>query len=115
MSATIFTEAIRTSRNDALCRLKCDGEKSRSMEPDALSQAYEQFRLGRFDVAERHCRTVLERNPDHAEINHLLGAIRFQQGNLEEALTLLKRATVSPGATAEHHTNLGCLLFKLGQ
>jgi SAM-dependent methyltransferase len=85
------------------------------MEPDALSQAYEQFRLGRYDVAERHCRTVLERNPDHADINHLLGAIRFQQGNLEEALALLKRATVSSGATAEHHNNLGCLLFKLGQ
>src|SRR5258706_2945977 len=91
------------------------GASFRSMEPDALSQAYEQFRLGRYDVAERHCRTVLECNPDHAEINHLLGAIRFQQGNLEEALALLKRATVSPGATAEHHTNLGCLLFKLGQ
>ena len=85
------------------------------MEPDALSQAYEQFRLGRYDVAERHCRTVLERNPDHAEINHLLGAIRFQQGNLEEALALLKRATVSPGATAEHHNNLGCVLLELGQ
>jgi len=85
------------------------------MEPDALSQAYEQFRLGRYDVAERHCRTVLERNPDHAEINHLLGAIRFQQGNFEEALALLKRATVSPGATAEQHNNLGCVLLELGQ
>src|SRR5262249_16129785 len=85
------------------------------MEPDAQSQAYEQFRLGRYDVAERHCRTVLERNPDHADINHLLGAIRFQQDKLEEALVFLKRATVSPGATAEHHNNLGCLLIKLGQ
>jgi len=85
------------------------------MEPDALSQAYEQFRLRRYDVAEQHCRTVLERNPDHAEINHLLGAIRFQQGNLEEALGLLKRATASPGATAEHHNNLGCVLLRLGQ
>jgi type II protein arginine methyltransferase len=85
------------------------------METDALSQAFEQFRLGRLDLAARHCRTVLARNPDHAEINHLLGAIRFQEGNLEEALVLLKRATGSPGATAEHHNNLGCVLFKLGQ
>src|SRR6185295_14297983 len=87
----------------------------RSTEPEALSQAYEQFRLGRYDAAAHHCRTVLERNPDHAEINHLLGAIRFQQGNLEEALALLKRASISPGATAEHHNNLGCVLLKLGQ
>src|SRR5215471_3616811 len=85
------------------------------MEPDPLSQAFEQFRLGRYDVAERHCRIVLERNPDHAEINHLLGAIRFRQGNLEDALALLKRATISPGATAEHHNDLGCMLLKLGQ
>jgi tetratricopeptide (TPR) repeat protein len=66
-------------------------------------------------VAEQHCRTVLEHNPEHVEIHHLLGAIRFQQGNLEEALTLLKRVTVSRGATAEHHNSLGCVLFKLGQ
>ena len=51
------------------------------METDALSQAFEQFRLGRLDLAARHCRTVLARNPDHAEINHLLGAIRFQEGD----------------------------------
>src|SRR5882762_5836566 len=85
------------------------------MESDAHSRAYDEFRLGRYDMAERHCRSVLERNPEHGEINHLLGAIRFQQGNLEEALTLLKRATVSPSATAEHHNNLGCVLFKLGR
>src|SRR5215471_13418690 len=90
-------------------------DRFRSMEPDPLSQAFEQFRLGRYDVAERHCRIVLERNPDHAEINHLLGAIRYRQGNLEEALVLLKRATISPGATAEHHNDLGCMLLKLGQ
>jgi type II protein arginine methyltransferase len=66
-------------------------------------------------MAERHCRTVLEHNPDHADIDHLLGAIRFRQGKHEEALTFLKRATVSRAATAEHHNSLGCVLFKLGQ
>ena len=85
------------------------------MELDPLSQAYEQFRLKRYDVAERHCRIILARNPDHAEINHLLGAIRFQEGKLEEALAFLNRAVISPGATAEHHNNLGCLLITLGQ
>ena len=85
------------------------------MQPDPLSQAFEHFHFGRLDEAEETCKALLGRNPDSAEANHLLGAIRFQQGNLEEALALLKRATVSPGATAEHHNNLGCLLFKLGQ
>jgi SAM-dependent methyltransferase len=96
-------------------QLTFDGGETLSTETDPLPQAYEQFRLGRYDLAERHCRIALERNPDNAEIHHLLGAIRFQQGNLEEALALLKRATISPGATAEHHNNLGCALFKLGE
>jgi SAM-dependent methyltransferase len=89
--------------------------KSLSTKTDPLSEAYEQFRLGRYDVAERHCRTVLEHDPDHLEINHLLGAILFQQGSLEEALTLLTRVTVSRAATAEHYNSLGCVLFKLGR
>jgi Tfp pilus assembly protein PilF len=89
--------------------------ESLSNEPDPLSQAYEQFRLGRYDVAERHCRTVLKRSPDHLEINHLLGAILFRQGSHEEALALLQRVTVASGATAEHHNSLGCVLFKLGR
>ena len=85
------------------------------MEYDLLSQAYEQFRLGRYDVAERHCRMVLARDPGHAETNHLLGAIRYHEGKLQEALAFLQRAVVSPGATAEHHNNLGCLLMTVGQ
>ncbi len=85
------------------------------MQSDPLSQAFEHFHYGRLDEAEERCSVLLDRNPDSAEANHLLGAIRFQQGRSEEALALLKRATASPGATAEMHNNLGGVLYKLGQ
>jgi len=47
------------------------------------------------------------RDPEHAEANHLLGAMRFQRGKFEEALAFLKRAAASPRATAEMHNHLG--------
>jgi type II protein arginine methyltransferase len=85
------------------------------MQPDPLSQAYQHFKLGRLDQAEERCRAVLDRDPTHAEANHFLGAIRFQQGKTEEALAFLKRAAASPGATAEMHNHFGAALTKLGR
>jgi tetratricopeptide (TPR) repeat protein len=85
------------------------------MQTDLLSQAYEHFKSGRFDEAETDARELLGRNPDLAEANHLLGALCFQQGRVEESLGFLKRAAASPRATAEQHNNLGAVLSKLGR
>src|SRR5882672_9242855 len=85
------------------------------MQPDPLSQAIEHFRSGRLDEAEERCRVVLGRDPEHAEANHLLGAMRFQRGMNEEALTFLKRAAASPRATAEMHNHLGSAFNMLGR
>src|SRR5207248_1728457 len=85
------------------------------MQPDPLSQAIEHFRSERLDAAEEQCRFVLDRAPEHAEANHLLGAIRFQQGRTEEAATFLKRAAASPRATAEMHNHLGSAFNRLGR
>jgi type II protein arginine methyltransferase len=85
------------------------------MPSDPLSQAIEHFRFGRLKEAEACCRIVLGRDPEHAEANHLLGAMRFQQGMNEEALALLKRAAASPRATAEMHNHLGSAFNRLGR
>jgi hypothetical protein len=85
------------------------------MQQDPLFQAYEDFKFGRFADAEERCTALLARNPDQAEPSHLLGAICFQQGRVEEALVHLKRATASSRATAEMHNNLGAALHKLGR
>jgi hypothetical protein len=82
---------------------------------DPLSQAIEHFRSGHLEESEERCRVVLDRNPGHAEANHLLGAIRFQQGKAEEAVVFLKLAVASPLATAEMHNHLGSAFNKLGR
>ena len=85
------------------------------MPSDPLSQAIEHFRFGRLKEAEACCRVVLGRDPEHAEANHLLGAMRFQRGMNEEALAFLKRAAASPHATAEIHNHLGSAFNRLGR
>src|SRR4029079_380216 len=85
------------------------------MQPDPLSLAYQDFQFGHLDEAAERCKVVLSRNPEQAEANHLLSAIRFQQCKSEEALILLKRAAASPRATAEMHTHLGAALYNFGQ
>jgi len=85
------------------------------VQPDSLSLAYEDFQAGRLDPAEQRCKALLQHNADHSIANHLLGAIYFQQGRMEDALVYLRRATASPGGTAEMHNNLGAVLHKLGR
>jgi type II protein arginine methyltransferase len=85
------------------------------MPPDPLTLAIEDFRSARFGEAEERCREMLARNPDYAEANHLLGALRFREGRTEEALAFLKRAAASPRASAEMHNHLGAALYKLGR
>src|SRR6266566_818962 len=84
------------------------------MRVDPLSDAVEFFRRGDIGKAEASCAIILHRNPGHAEANHLLGAIRFQQGRTAEAISFLKRAAASPLATAEMHNHLGSAHYRLG-
>jgi type II protein arginine methyltransferase len=84
------------------------------MQTDLLTQAYDHFQAGRLDQAEAVCHILLGPNPDHAEANHFMGAIRFQQGKPDEAIAFLKRAVASPRANAEMHNNFGAVLYKLG-
>ena len=84
------------------------------MQPDLLSQAFEQARLGRLDEAEKLLEYVLAANADSAPANHLMGAIRVHQDRVEDALPFVKRAAASSAATAEMHCILGAVLYKLG-
>jgi len=84
------------------------------MQTDSLSQAFEHARLGRLDEAERLLEQVLAANADSAAGNHLMGAIRFHQNRVEDALPYVKRAAASSAATAEMHCILGAVLYRLG-
>jgi Flp pilus assembly protein TadD len=82
---------------------------------DPILQAFQLFQNGQYDEAGESCQLFLAGNPDHAEMNHLFGVIRFQQGRMAEALDLMKRAVSTPGASAEMHNNYGAALNKLGR
>src|SRR5438105_1684263 len=84
------------------------------MPADPVAEAVDFFRQGQLDKAEASCAIILQRNPAHAAANHLLGAIRFQQGRTADAISFLKRATASPIATADMHNHLGSAYFRLG-
>jgi Tfp pilus assembly protein PilF len=86
-----------------------------TMNSDPLMQAFQLFQNGQYDEAGESCRLFLAGNPDHAEMNHLFGVIRFQQGRMVEALDLMKRAVSAPAATAEMYNNYGAVLNKVGR
>src|SRR2546423_12585809 len=86
-----------------------------AMPGDPVTDAIAFFREGEFAKAEASCAIILQRNPGHAEANHLLGALRFQQGRTAEAIDFLKRAAASPVATADMHNHLGSAYYRLGR
>jgi type II protein arginine methyltransferase len=86
-----------------------------TMNSDPLLQAFQLFQNGQYEEAGQSCQLFLAGNPSHAEMNHLLGVIRFHQGRTAEALDLMKRAASAPAVTAEMHNNYGAVLSKLGR
>lgn len=85
------------------------------MPGDPVTDAIAFFREGELAKAEASCAVILQRNPGHAEANHLLGAIRFQQGRTAEAIGFLRHAAASPVATADMHNHLGSAYYRLGR
>ncbi len=91
---------------------------SRPASPDldvALSLAIRHLQAGRLQKAERLCRQILERQPDHADALHLLGVIAHQTGNSEVAVELIGRAVAISARVAAYHNNLGEAYSALGQ
>ncbi|MCA1616265.1 MAG: tetratricopeptide repeat protein, partial [Acidobacteria bacterium] len=74
-----------------------------------LERAASLIGANRLAEAERQLNGVLKVAPDEAVALNLLGAIRAQQGRLDEAETLFSRAVRSDGALAGAHMNLAYL------
>jgi len=65
---------------------------------------------GQMAAAAQRFEALLEREPRHVPTLQLLGIIRARQARLEEAVTLLTKATQIDPNSAEAHNNLGLAL-----
>jgi len=81
----------------------------------AFARALEHHRAGRLADAEHGYRSILARQPEHADALHLLGVIALQTGNLEPALSLIQRAVALRPDAAVCRSNLGQVLERLGR
>jgi len=82
---------------------------------DALTQAFEAHRAGRFDAAEAGYRRHLEREPDNRYANANLSMLLQQRGALDEAGTYLARALEQAPDDPALLNNLGALHLGAGR
>ncbi len=72
-----------------------------------LQQAQAAHRAGRLSEAEALYRRALAGDPNNAELMHMLGAVRCQQGDASGAILLIQRAIEKRPDSAPMYVNLG--------
>lgn len=86
--------------------------------PEAIAQQFERamnaHKAGRLGEAEAGYQKVLAADAKHAEANHLLGMLRYQQGQFGKAIELIRRAIASK-ADADFLAHLGAVQVAAGQ
>lgn len=80
-----------------------------------LPVAWNFYRQGLFDDAEKACRELLNDNSRLASAWHLLGSIALQQGQTKEAIAYTEQAIKLEGKQAEFFNNLGLAYHEQGQ
>lgn len=80
-----------------------------------LEDVIQMHRAGRLPEAEAGYRELLEQNPDDPEVLHLLGIVRGQQGDLQEALQLVARACELDPDNATCQYTLGDMHLREGK
>jgi len=79
--------------------------------PELLSLAAAHEQAGQLNDAEEALTQALALAPQHPGVLHLLGVVRFKQGQIEHAVRLMERSiTVSP-ETALYHRNI-CEVYR---
>ena len=82
---------------------------------ESFALALEHHQAGRLQVAERIYREILQADPHHADVWHLLGFIAHQVGRHETAVEHIEHAIRMDGMRAASHHNLGDSLRALGR
>jgi Tfp pilus assembly protein PilF len=80
----------------------------------AIQEAFRLLQAKRLPEAENVCRRLLQDQPRHPDVNHVLAITLKDQGRTAEATAAFRRvADLAPNAPAAHN-NLGTILFSQG-
>jgi tetratricopeptide (TPR) repeat protein len=82
---------------------------------DAIRQAVDFHRQGRFDDAERLYTAILQVEQNHFDALHLLGVLMHQRGRSADALALIAKALDTDARSTDAHANFGRVLAALGR
>src|SRR5205823_14740802 len=74
---------------------------------EALTIAIQHHRSGRLQQAEQLYRQILQVEPNHADVLHLLGVIAHQVGKYDVAAEYIGRAVGLKGNAESFHNDLG--------
>jgi len=78
-----------------------------------IRQAVSLKQQGKLEEAERLCRSVLNEQPLYFDALHLLGVLRGEREDYQEAVKLISLSVAQNPSSAEAHSNLGIALLKL--
>ncbi len=82
---------------------------------DILKLGIQHHEAGRFDDARGCYQKILQTDPRHADANHVLGLLEYQQGNNDLAVTHINRALAKRPASAQYLNSLGAAYRALGR
>ena len=82
---------------------------------DFMQRALAYHRNGRLDEAEAAYKMILEKQPEHADALHLLGALFYQKRNYRDAVSYSKKALLYKPENADLYGNLGNALLACSQ
>ncbi|HYJ87341.1 MAG TPA: protein kinase [Pyrinomonadaceae bacterium] len=72
-----------------------EGEKARSLDPysptSAMNYGRALYYARRYDESERFFRKMLEENPEYPQVLHMMAYVLLQQGEIDEAITMLEK------------------------
>jgi Tfp pilus assembly protein PilF len=78
----------------------------------ACELAWEHFRAGRLDIAERLARQVVEKQPNRADAVQLIGVVAYRTGRMDEAIAFTERALALLPSSAPLYGNL-CEMYRV--
>jgi tetratricopeptide (TPR) repeat protein len=85
-----------------------------AVDPALYTAVLGHMRAGRYLVAQMYCQQVLEANPEHPEILHLMALVCFNAGQFDHAVEWVSRA-IRKDPRPAYLTTLGTVLLNLGR